>query len=274
MGFDIWEIPIISVEQMREVDRRMTEDYRINLLQMMEMAGRNLTDILNHPNQIPQKENGSPPQVAVLSGKGNNGGGGLVAARHLHNRGWKVSVFLPEKPASKAALHQLATLKKMGLPLLSDIRQFENTAYKWIIDAMIGYSLQGAPASPFAQFIKAANHHPAPILALDLPSGLCADSGVPLQPTIQAALTLTLALPKKGLFAPSAEKYVGELILGDIGVPSELLKEMGITENFYFNQGPLIPLTSLHARRIREGFLQEFPHAEHGSNLCVSLNPK
>ena len=91
-----------------------------------------------------------------------------------------------------------------------------------IIDAIIGYSLRGAPTGPAAALIFAANLHGAPILALDAPSGVDTTSGSAFEPAIRATATLTLALPKKGLRVAAAKACVGELYLGDISVPREL----------------------------------------------------
>lgn len=97
-----------------------------------------------------------------------------------------------------------------------------------ILDSIIGYSLSGSPRGAAAQLIEWANRQPAPVLALDTPSGLDVTSGTAHDPTIRATATLTLALPKQGLLTPEAKKFVGELYLADISVPPELYARMGI----------------------------------------------
>jgi NAD(P)H-hydrate epimerase len=90
------------------------------------------------------------------------------------------------------------------------------------VDGVIGYSLKGSPRGAAAELIRWANAQDAPVLALDIPSGIDAATGNGFDPAIRASATLTLALPKEGLRAPGAERYVGELYLADIGVPPSL----------------------------------------------------
>ena len=92
---------------------------------------------------------------------------------------------------------------------------------------MLGYGANGNPRSPIADWIHRANESRHPILSLDSPSGLDTTTGMPGSPCIHASATLTLALPKTGLLAPSARPLVGDLYLADIGVPSELYARMG-----------------------------------------------
>ena len=91
-----------------------------------------------------------------------------------------------------------------------------------IVDALVGYSLRGAPAGPAAALIRAANGHRAPILSLDVPSGVDSTTGQVYDPAIRASATMTLALSKDGLSVPQVREQVGELYLADIGVPPEV----------------------------------------------------
>jgi NAD(P)H-hydrate epimerase len=111
-----------------------------------------------------------------------------------------------------------------------------------ILDAILGYGMNGNPRSPAADMILWANQESAPVLALDLPSGLDASSGIAYNPTIQASATLTLALPKTGLLVSAAGKYVGVLYLGDIGVPPELYASLGIAVGPIFAKEMVIRL--------------------------------
>jgi NAD(P)H-hydrate epimerase len=97
-----------------------------------------------------------------------------------------------------------------------------------ILDALLGYSASGAPRPPLDQLVRSANKSGTPILALDIPTGLDPDNGRPSDPTIRAAATLTLALPKAGLLADGARDYVGELWLADLGIPPSLYGELGL----------------------------------------------
>ncbi len=147
-----------------------------------------------------------------------------MGARRLHNYGARVQVILarPAAQLSPAAAHQLDILQRMGVPAA------EGGAAEWIaapaliVDGLIGYSLRGAPRGAAADLIRRANGGQAPILALDVPSGLDTTTGAAYAPTIRAAATLTLALPKVGLLADRAAEWVGELYLADISVPPEL----------------------------------------------------
>ena len=215
------KIPFLTTDQMREVDRAMIEDYGISLIQMMENAGRNLAHLAR---QRFLNSNPTGRRVLVLAGTGGNGGGGLVCARRLHNWGANVEVLVTSQPAQFTAVphHQLTILQRMDISAGVAGEGVVLPSADLIIDAIIGYSLYGAPSGPAAALIRAANAHGAPILALDVPSGVDATSGSAFEPAIQATATLTLALPKEGLRVEAAKVRVGELYLGDISVPKEL----------------------------------------------------
>ncbi|MFC1923343.1 NAD(P)H-hydrate epimerase [Chloroflexota bacterium] len=217
------EIPVLTTPQMAEVDRLMIEEYHILLIQMMENAGRNLAELARRQlgGQVDSRS------VVILSGAGNNGGGGLVAARHLSNWGAEVSVKLAFNQARLKDIpaHQWQILKVMGLGSNEDP---ELDKADLIIDALIGYGLTGDPRPPVAEWIDRANDSGRPILALDAPSGLNTTSGIPGKPCIQASTTMTLALPKTGLLTSQAKTVIGDLYLADISVPPELYRHLGI----------------------------------------------
>ena len=212
--------PFVSTDQMIEVDRAMIEDYNILLIQMMENAGRNLA----HTART-RFLSGDPrgKRVAVLSGKGGNGGGGLVCARRLHNWGSDVSVFITADDAAYAGVpaHQLDVLRRMQVSVDSEGLPGE-PAFDLVIDAVIGYSLSGNPRGRAGDLIAWANAQQAPILSLDVPSGIDTTSGQIHTPVIRASATMTLALPKDGLKVEQVRALVGELYLADISVPPQL----------------------------------------------------
>ena len=220
-------VPALTTEQMRAVDRAMVDDLHIELVQMMENAGRNLAELAI--------TRFSPSSVTILAGPGGNGGGGLVAARHLANRGCQVQVVLSEPDRlTPVPAHQADILTRMGITIAS-----RAPAADLVIDALIGYSLRGDPAGTAAQLITWANGQAAPVLALDTPSGLDLTTGTAGSPTVGASATLTLALPKIGLLdAPSA----GELYLADISVPPLVYQRMGITVPPLFRQSSLLQI--------------------------------
>jgi NAD(P)H-hydrate epimerase len=221
-------VPALTTDQMREVDRIMVEDLHIELIQMMENAGRGLADLA--------MRRFAPASVVVLAGPGGNGGGGLVAARHLANRGAAVSVVASsaDHEMTRAAAHQLDIVRRMGLHVTADPSPAE-----LVIDALIGYSLRGDPFGRVAELIEWANAATAPVLALDVPSGLDATSGRAATPSVAATATLTLALPKLGLL--SAHE-VGELYLADISVPSLVYERMGIPVPKLFTEDGLVEI--------------------------------
>src|SRR5262249_22102962 len=187
-------VPALTADQMREVDRAMVEDLHIELVQMMENAGRSLAELAI--------ARFAPASVTVLAGPGGNGGGGLVAAPHPVDRGCGVSVVLSQ-PDSMTAVpaHQADILARMGAvmaaaPAPADL----------VVDALIGYSLRGDPAGRAAELIEWANQQRSPVLALDAPSGRDVTTGIAGRPHLRATATLTLALPMARLIdAPAVE---------------------------------------------------------------------
>ena len=210
------DLPALTTPQMVEVDRLMIEEWGISLIQMMENAGRNLAELARRllSGSVEDK------RVVVLCGTGNNGGGGMVAARHLHNWGAQVEVVLvgAADRLKEIPAHQWHILQKMGLPASNPDLETADL----ILDALIGYGLTGVPRPPVADWIANASASGKPILALDAPSGLDTTTGTPAPSGIRAVATLTLALPKTGLLTPHAKPFVGELYLADISVPPEL----------------------------------------------------
>jgi len=220
-------VPALTEQQMREVDRIMVEDLGIELVQMMENAGRNLAQLaLRRFN---------PASVIVLAGPGGNGGGGLVAARHLASRGAVVHVAL-SRPAEEFAgvpAHQLAILQRMRIPLMEGA----TTDADLILDALIGYSLRGNPRGDTRDLIDWTNGSGSPVLSLDTPSGLDVTTGEAADPCVAATATMTLALPKVGLLgAPQ----VGELWLADISVPAAVYRAFGMEVGNLFSEDTLV----------------------------------
>lgn len=220
---------MLTAAQMREVDRAMIEDLHIELIQMMENAGRNLADLV--------VERFAPASALVLSGSGGNGGGGLAAARHLANRGLDVRVVsgVPEPNLTPVPAHQMDVVRRMGIAV-----EAEPAEADVIVDALIGYSLRGDPRGRIAGLIEWANRVGAPVCSLDTPSGLDATSGHVGSPCIRAAATLTLALPKSGLL--EAPEIVGDLFVADISVPPSVYENAGVSVGRLFADGPIVEL--------------------------------
>lgn len=238
------ELPALTTDQMVEVDRLMIEEYGIALIQMMENAGRNLATLTRRllGGRVAGK------RIEALCGLGNNGGGGLVAARHLSNWGAHVGVTLASDPdrLKEVPAHQWNALAELPV----ERRPFDPSAppdlqqSDAILDALIGYGLQGDPREPIATLIRLANQagSKSPIVALDAPSGLDTTTGSPASPCIQATATLTLALPKTGLLTDQARPVVGALYLADISVPPSLYARLGLDVPPIFDRDTLLRL--------------------------------
>jgi NAD(P)H-hydrate epimerase len=229
----------LSVSGMIELDRKMIEDYRIDLLLMMENAGKALAvQSLRLLGSLRSRK------ILVLAGKGNNGGGGLASARHLHNWGADVEIVLSSSRTNlkDAPARQAQILETMGVPMKESVSAEEAGRFHLIIDALLGYNQRGPPREKVAEFVELANMSRIPILALDLPTGLDPDEGIPNNPCIRAKQTLTLALPKTGLVRPEAKPYVGDLFLADISVPREYYFGLGVDQRSLFTSDFIIPI--------------------------------
>ena len=242
------KISSISTEQMRKVDDLMINQYGIELIQMMENAGANLAELAIN---LMRKnfENPSPKNIVVACGLGNNGGGGMVAARHLSNRGFNVTVVLAgaEAKLKPIPLKQWNILKKLPVGIIiansSDtLGVFNETDL--IIDAIIGYGmygkLRGIPAHVIHEILNTQNQN---VLSLDVPSGLNITTGdFNEKLCIRAYATMTLALPKTGLIQDNAKECVGRLYVTDISVPPVLYKSIGIDCQSIFNESSIIKI--------------------------------
>ena len=184
--------------------------------------------------------------VACLVGGGNNGGDGMVAARHLSNWGAIVEVIVgtTQDKMKRVPLGQLHIIEKMGIPILSTDHTLGD--YDLLIDSLIGYGLEGNPRDRIATIIKDANASGRPILALDVPSGMNATTGEAYDPCIKATATLTLALPKTGFLAREASLYLGDLYLADISIPRKVYQSIG-QKSMLFQKDTLQRIQLVHS---------------------------
>lgn len=219
--------PILTREQVRQVDQRAIEGLGMSGLVLMENAGRGCVDVLCRL--------GVPGPVVVCCGRGNNAGDGFVIARHLDLRGYPVKVLLFTEPASlggdAAENFRLLTHTDVSHVVLSgelDVARLdaELASAAWIVDALLGTGARGEPRPPFDVVIDRLNASPARRLAIDLPSGLDCDTGEAATHTFRAEHTCTFVAAKPGLVAEGAAGYIGELHVLDIGVPRRLVEEM------------------------------------------------
>jgi NAD(P)H-hydrate epimerase len=214
------EVPTVSAAQMHEVDRIALHETGPTLFQMMENAGRTVAQIALDV----LKWQGQSAKVLVLVGSGGNGGSGLCAARHLANRSLNVDVCYadPEK-LNESTAYQRKILNSTPAKEIASVALAGKT-YDLVVDALIGKSLNTAPTGELAKLIKWANESKAPILSLDVPSGLDATTGETPGEYIRPRWTVTFALPKSGL---SPDK-TGTLYLADLGIPPKVYEQIGV----------------------------------------------
>ncbi len=226
---------ILTAAEMNQVDRFTVERYGQTMAGLMENAGAQVPHVvLKYARDVSGKK------IVILCGKGNNGGDGFVAARHLKLLGAQVQVFLfaalTDLKAEAAA--NANSWKNSGGNLqtvltshdLPDVNSALASAHV-IVDSLLGTGVRGAVEGVLADAIEAVNavakSNRALVIAVDIPSGLPADTGVALGPAIQATATVTFTAPKIGMVQPQAAEFVGELYVRNIGSPYELIEDVG-----------------------------------------------
>jgi len=230
------EFPLVTARQMRTIDQKMFDISEFTIFQMMERAGMAVAEVTNG------YLTSSFPNVVILVGTGNNGGGALVAARILAGNGANIQVILakPQDRLKWTPAVQLGILANMypkqvhvdAANQLKVHRLSEILNCDVIIDGLLGYSIQGNPDQKYAELIKMTNDSKAPVISVDVPSGLNPDTGNPGSPTIQAAATVTLAVPKQGMTNSIAHPYLGEIYLACIGISADIINQVITPENF------------------------------------------
>jgi len=227
-------VPAVTTEQMREIDRIAVEETGPNLYQMMENGGRNLATLALET----LGENSDRSRILVLAGTGGNGGGGICAGRHLANRGVPVVLCMAEPlRLSEVAKWQYRVFSATPAKTLS-AANLKAERFDLILDALIGYSLTGAPSGVYSDLIHWANSTGARILSLDVPSGLDSTTGGTPGPVIGAEATMTIALPTTGLIAGKH----GRLFLADIGIPLETYRRLDLPYVPPFGSRYVVPL--------------------------------
>src|SRR5712692_3716302 len=235
---------VLNAAQMREADRRTVDDIGIPSLVLMENAGRQAVAAMEA-----MYSDLTDRQVGVLCGRGNNGGDGFVIARTLAQRGVDVSVFLIGRVAEVRgdARVNLEILGRLGLTVVEiadsqawELHFSEISDCTLIVDAIFGTGLN-APVSGLMETVVAdVNTSGIPIVSIDLPSGLSADSPEPIGDSIDASLTVTLAAPKLSLVLPPAETRAGDVVIADIGIPPDVIQAL---------DGPRVELLTRGAMR-------------------------
>ena len=221
--------------QVREVDVQAVKRFGISSLVLMENAGRNAASIINHHYASVGMTAGECHRCAtIVCGVGNNGGDGFVIARHLHNFGWEVRMLIAgdRSRLTPDAQANFRIIQAMDLPqLVSEefdrqrdyLRAGKEDAV--MVDALLGTGFHGSVRTPMAELIESMNGTTSGgIVAIDVPSGLDCDTGLPSNATIKASLTVTLVAQKIGFAAKGAGDYLGKVHVADIGVPRMLIQ--------------------------------------------------
>jgi len=220
---------LVTAAKMRELDRRTIEEVGVPSLVLMENAGRSTYQVLRR--EFPELTG----PVAVLAGRGNNGGDGFVVARYLANDGLPVAVFLlaPRDQVQGDALVNLKIIEHLGLEVVEvlgeeDLNPMVHRLSRsaLVVDALLGTGLNSPLRGFMAQVIDRVNHLRPPVLAVDIPSGLSADTGEPLGVAVEAQVTVTYGFPKIGQIVPPGRDYVGRLWWVDISIPPALAREI------------------------------------------------
>ena len=219
---------VVSAAEMREMDRITIEDAGLSGLVLMENAGRSVAEAVA---ELYEESNGG--HVCILCGKGNNGGDGFVIARYLSQWGIEVGCLLiaSRDQVTGDALTQLDTVDTLGIEVveLAEGLNAEEGAVELIntaavvVDALLGTGLQSDVRDPIKAVIDAVNQGECPVVAVDVPSGVCSDTGQVLGCAVQADVTVTFALHKRGLLVHPGAELAGEIVVTDIGIPNDVI---------------------------------------------------
>ena len=222
---------VLNTQQMREADRRTIEEIGLPSIVLMENAGRQVVAAMESAF-----ESLGSMHVAVVCGRGNNGGDGFVVARTLTQREIDVAVYLIAEAATVGgdARTNLDVLRQLGLDVVEiadaaawELHGTDVLGADLIVDALVGTGLN-APLSGLIETVVAdVNSSGRPVVAIDLPSGLMADRPEVVGPAVQASLTVTLAAPKLPLVLPPGEALAGNLVIADIGIPEAVVEDVG-----------------------------------------------
>lgn len=221
---------VLNTEQMREADRQTIQDIGLPSVVLMENAGRQTVAAMEASFDAL-----AASRVAVLCGRGNNGGDGFVVARTLIQRGIDAVVFLVGSVADVQgdARTNLEVLGRIGVTVIEipsaqewELHFTELSECDVVVDALLGTGLRGRLTGLFETVVADVNELGVPVVAIDLPTGLSADSADLIGVAIEATMTVTLAAPKIPLVLPPADAHAGDLVIADIGIPGPLIDEL------------------------------------------------
>lgn len=221
---------VLSRRQVRRVDECAVHELHYPSIVLMENAGRNAAQWIA-ANLVQYGR-----RARVICGTGNNGGDGFVIARHLHNCGWSVEIYVvgaaQQMTPDAETNHIIARAIGLSITPLPDAEAAQHAFGKFnaadvVIDAMLGTGFAGDVREPMAAAIRALNAaERARVVAIDVPSGFDCDAGTTGNVAIAADHTITFVARKTGFAASGAERYVGEVVVADIGTPPELIDQV------------------------------------------------
>ncbi len=224
-------LPLVTAEESRQLDA-LAEGAGIPSIVLMENAALRLAEVVQQHFELDP-----PKRIVVVAGRGNNGGDGMALARHLHNIGFQVQVFLlssPDDLKGDAAVNYRAAVN-FGVPvqpivstdqlssLIEPLRRAD-----LVVDALLGTGISGEVRGIYATAIPLLNEHASRVLAVDVPSGIHSETGEVCGVAVRADATVTLGAVKLGLVLFPAAEFVGDLFVGSLGIPLALLERLGI----------------------------------------------
>ena len=224
---------VVTAAEMRQIDQDTIEGVGIPGIVLMETAGSAIVRAIEQHYPTCRR-------IGIFAGKGNNGGDGIVIARQLVHAGHDVNLFLvsPQESFTGEACTNLQIAKNLGLWIKeiltgAELKSDANIANcELLVDAIFGTGLRGVVRDPIASVINAINSLRTPILSVDLPSGLDANTGHPLGTCVQADRTVTIGLPKRGVLVHPGAEFAGNLEVVDIGFPEQVIDAQGIKVNW------------------------------------------
>ncbi|MBN2000724.1 NAD(P)H-hydrate dehydratase [candidate division KSB1 bacterium] len=215
--------PVVTAAQIAELDKKCIDEIGIPGVVLMENAGRGIFQVA-----LSMLQDSTGKKVTIFCGPGNNGGDGFVLARFLLNAGAVVTTIIlaPREKIKGDALINLKVLEKMACRpvFVNTIQDIPSIKADLIVDALLGTGVKGAVSGIFAEAVEIINTCCCPVLAVDIPTGVQADTGAVCVPAIKADKTVTMALKKRGLLLPPGRHLCGEITVIDIGTPELLLK--------------------------------------------------
>lgn len=222
----------LSREHVRSIDRIAIDEFAMSGLVLMENAGRGAA------LGIDAFIDSTPGKISILCGPGNNGGDGYVIARHLNRIGYQINIYslVPLKRLTGDALANanIAIQSELPITFVPETEELSRALSdnQAIIDCMLGTGAHGAPRGIYRECVDLANRFSrtsnTTLVAIDIPTGLDCDSGIPADPTFQADLTMTFVDHKIGFEKSTAKPFLGQIETVDIGVPNKLLKRFGV----------------------------------------------